>query len=82
MLTGPSSLFLEAIYTIQKLYKPDHLNLKAGEELLNRKIAMFIGHLRGDTPDLEKLIQNVTAYNQGLKDLDMKDEEINEIKLL
>ena len=75
MLTGPSSLFLEAIYTVRKLYKPDKLELKAGEELLlNRKIAMFISSLK-----LEKIIQDVTAYNENLRTLKIKDEEINEI---
>lgn len=80
MLTGPSSIFLEAIYTVRKLYKPDNLELKAGEELLlNRKIAMFIGSLRSENPGLEKLVQNVTAYNESLRSLKIKDEEVNDI---
>lgn len=81
MLVGPSEEYLSAIYTIRKLYKPDNLELKGGEELiLNRRIAVLIAKLRGENPELDLLIKDVMDYNQTLQRLDLKDEEINDLK--
>lgn len=56
------------------------MELKAGEELLlNRKIAKFINKLKGENPEMEKLVGKVTEYNEDLKALDLRDEEINDI---
>lgn len=64
----------------RSIYKPDNYTLTAEEEFtLNRRFALGIEKFR-DNPEIRNILTRVANYNDRLKSLGIKDEEVPNFK--
>ena len=76
LITARSYENLSAVFTIRNIYKPDDYQLTAENEFeLNKKFAIATEKLKNH-PDIEKLMTRMKKYNESLKYLGIKDDEV------
>lgn len=76
LITAPSYSELSNIFTIRSIYKPENVKLNAEQEFtLNRRFAQGIEKFR-KIPFIENILQRVGNYNEKLKALGIKDEDV------
>lgn len=80
MIHAPSYSELSAIFMCRSIYKPDTYTLTAEEEFtLNRRFALGIEKFR-EHPEIRNILTRVANYNDRLKTLGIKDEEVPNFK--
>ena len=76
LISAPSYSHLSAIFAIRRIYKPDNITLTGEQEfILNRRFALGVDFLQKH-PEIETIIARVNKYNQKLKSLGIKDEDV------
>lgn len=80
LIHAPSYSELSAIFLLRSIYKPDDYTLTAEQEfILNRRFATGIEKFR-DNKEIKKILERVARYNDRLKSLGIKDEEVPNFK--
>lgn len=79
LITAPSYQHLSAVFMMRRIYKPDGIFLNGAQEFrLNRRFALAIDYFQKH-PEIVKSIDKLVAYNEKLKALGIKDEEVTSL---